>query len=167
MTCRLDKLMATKIGNIESIRCASNLVNGNVCTLGALVTGEREIFNAITSTDLTVSEFLLVATPEYDPMSRTNNVEDFVLTAGVTGRGYHLQAGDIFTVTQDLIDGTPAIGGFVVPQEGSFRLAYSATGTALDEAGGTVIPRFQGRIVEQDVLGTNPVPAWVIQVVNS
>lgn len=156
----LDRIQAVKTGNIESVVANIDLDNGSFVHLGGLVNGERELRQAVvpTTATITTDEVVLVASPELDYLPG-KGLKDFYIPAGTPARAYHLEVGDIFTITDDGITGTPQVGKYVVPQNGSVKLAV-----ANDLTGGT---RFAGKIIEKTYLGFDRISASVIQVVKA
>ncbi|MCY9544701.1 hypothetical protein M5X02_29160, partial [Paenibacillus alvei] len=124
---RLDKISG---GHLESIRHTEVMKNGYFVQLGALVSGETELYEvalAQTAEDLK-KEFILHATPEVMPDPRQAGLKHFQVDKGDQGRGYHLVKGDVITLTADLIDGTPVENQFAVPQLNSMKLEASPDG---------------------------------------
>jgi hypothetical protein len=165
---RLDKIAGI---HLESVRHTADLLNGNVVQLGDLVDGETELYEVkvpTTDADITDGEFLLHATPEVDPDPRKKGLKHFKVLAGQEGRAYHLTVGDIVTLTEDLIDGTPVVGQYVVPQLNSIKLEASADGTTADQAGtGSLVPRLQFRVERETTLGYENDRAYVLRVVKA
>lgn len=107
----LDKIQAKGDGNIASVVSESKtLPNGALVSLGDLLDGERELFEA--KAPDAEKELLLVAVEEvqYD---ETVDQLDIETEAGHPARAYHLKAGDIFTVELALFDATPSAGDVV------------------------------------------------------
>ncbi len=161
----LDKLQASYDGNLESLKFAADQTNGVFAHVGSLVAGEREVKNAVQPTESSVEgeSVVLHATPEVMYDERKYKLGDFVLSAGVAGRAYHLAKGDIVTLTDDLFNSTPTVGDFVVSMYGSWNLEPSTDGTVLASDGTTVLtPAFKAEVIEQTTLdGQN---AFAIQV---
>lgn len=160
---RVDKAQATTAGNLVSFQvpAATTMTNGLVFNLGALVANERELYaiSAPAAGTLATAEVLINATPEVMYENSNIALEDFELTAGQTGRGFHMSVGDIFTVTDDLITGAPVVGEFVVAADGVYTLAAAAA-----DPGNT---RFLGQIIEETTLGFNQDQAWTFRVVKA
>lgn len=157
----LDKLQASKIGNLETLQHVADVPNGSVAHIGALVTGQRDVFNVVVPSTASIgnTEVVLIASPEvlYLP---GKSLEDFTNVAGTNMRGFHLHAGDIFTISNDGIDGTPTVGQYVIPQNNSLRLAAAA-----DLSGNT---KFAAKVIAQTVIGYNGAKsASVVQVVKA
>jgi hypothetical protein len=156
----LDKLQASKIGNLETLQHTADVPNGSVAHVGALVAGQRDVFSVVVPTTATITntEVVLIASPEvlYLP---GKSLEDFTNVAGTNMRAYHLHAGDVFTISDDGIDGATVEGQYVIPQNNSLRLAAAA-----DLSGGT---KFAAKVIKKTTIGYNQKPATVVQVVKA
>lgn len=160
----LDKVQACYSGNLESMVFDTDVTNGVFAHIGGLkeglVSGDGEVVEAVvpTAESIATQEVVLHASPEvnYDP--RQAGLKHFKLKAGEIGRGYHLTPGDMITLTEDLIDGTPVVGEYVIPQAGSMKLVASKDGA------GTY---FVAKVVEKGVLGFDAQTAYTIRVVNA
>lgn len=121
--------------------------NGNVLKVGALKSGEREVYvgGAVAANDK-IGDVVLVASPEVMYDERKRNLDEFINEAGKNCRGYRLHTGDIFSVTKDALDGatTPAVGNIVELKAGT-KLNVVATATT----NSTTI----GKIIAVDVVG--------------
>lgn len=85
----------------------TDLDNGNVLKVGPLMAGEREIFTgAVPAVKDALNDIVLIAAPEVMYDERLRNLSDFYNVAGKAIRGYHMRAGDMFSVTADALDGT-------------------------------------------------------------
>ena len=126
---------------------ATAIENGNVLKVGALMSGEREIFvGAAPAANDELKDIVLVATPEVMYDERKRNLDEFINEAGRACRGYRLHKGDIFSVTKDALDGVaaPAVGNVVELKAGTkLNVAASAT------SGSTQV----GKIIAVDVVG--------------
>jgi hypothetical protein len=151
---RLDKVNAAYSGNLESLKFGADATNGLFVHVGNLVTGERELHDVVapSATTFEKQEVVLHASPEVMYDERKYKLADFVLDAGVAGRGYHLTEGDVVTLTSDLFTAAPTVGQFVVPDDASsMKLKPSADGTVT--VGTTVYnPKFQAKVIEQTTL---------------
>lgn len=114
--------------------------NGNVALVGALATGEREVYLASApAADSALNDIVLIATPELNYDERLKNLNQFRNEAGEIARGYRLRSGNIFSVTAEaLTASTPAVGNIVELQAGT-KLKVVATLTASSTKVGTVI----------------------------
>lgn len=152
---RLDKLQATKSGNIETIVASVDLDNGSVVAIGGLAGVGGEAVTADAPADVTTQEILLVASPEvvYDEREQ---IYDFYNKAGSRARAYHLHVGDIVSVSEDMIDGTAVVGQYLIPENGKTKLV-----PASDLSGGT---RFAAQVIAKEkVLGVNGVVYRVVK----
>lgn len=124
--------------------------NGNVLKIGALKTGEREVYvgGAVAANDA-LANVVLVASPEVMYDERKRNLDEFINEAGKNCRGYHIHTGDIFSVTKDALTGaeTPAVGDIVELAAGTkLKVVAAATGAT---SGSTVV----GKVIAVDVVG--------------
>lgn len=152
---RTDAMAGTDVrGQLVSVKymgadgaTPTAIENGNVLKIGALMTGEREIYigGAVAANDK-IDDVVLIASPEVVYDERKRNLDDFVNEAGKACRGYHIHSGDTFSVTAEALSGTgtPAVGNIVELAAGT-KLAFVASATT----GSTKV----GRIIAVDVVG--------------
>ena len=107
--------------------------NGNVLKLGALIEGEREVHSAsaVAASD-TLSDIILVASPEVMYDERLKNLDEFINEPGGSPkRGYKLHEGDDFGLTIDAIStalSAIAVGDIVELAAGTkFKVVKTAT----------------------------------------
>jgi len=102
--------------------------NGSFVNLGALYTGQKDAYVASTPVTDTIDteEVLLVASPEVTYTPGKNQI-DFYNPSGKVARAYHLVAGDKIKLSDSMITGTTVVGQYCIPQNGSYKLAASAT----------------------------------------
>jgi len=117
--------------------------NGNVVLVGALISGEREVYAAATpAANSPLSSIAIIATPEVMVDERKKNLNEFRNEAGEISRGYYTNSRNVFSVTAEAvtpIDATaPAVGQLVELQAGT-KLKLVATATAGSTQVGTVI----------------------------
>lgn len=135
--------------------------NGSVLKVGALIDGEREIFEGTaTAAGTALTDVVLVASPEVMYDERKRNLDEFINEAGKTCRGYRLHKGDIFSVTADALDfstneATDGKVGSVVELKAGIKLNVK-TGSATTNS--TVV----GKVIAIDVVGRYTY--YVIQV---
>lgn len=121
--------------------------NGNVLKIGALITGEREVYvGGEVAADDKIGDIVLIASPEVMYDERKRNLDEFINEPGKNCRGYRLHTGDIFSVTKDALDGVkaPVVGNVVELAKGT-KLNVAATATS----GSTVV----GKIIAVDNVG--------------
>lgn len=142
---RLDKCQASIAGNITSIQHTSTIDNGSLVNLGALISGETDVYTAATPVTATLAteEALLVYSPEVTYTPGTH-LKDFTNLADTPARAYHVTVGDVITITDDGIDGTTVVGEYVITQDGSFSpIANSTIGST----------RFSAIVIEKGYFG--------------
>lgn len=125
----------------RSVICSgSDLSDGNVFALDSISTtsGENEIWKATpvsvlggAGSGLWMSasrdvNTLLSGTYAYKGLN--DDPRQFYNIAGSPLDAFYPSRGDVITLTGDSISGSPSTGLFVVPAEGVFKLAWSATG---------------------------------------
>lgn len=161
---RLDKITG---GHLESVKHTAVMTNGLFVQLGDLVDGETELYQvAVPQTDEDLAkEFLLHATPEVMADPRQAGLKHFVVEAGDAGRAYHLVKGDVITLTADLIDGTPVVGEFAVPQTGSLKLETSPDGKG--GSTGAIEVSLVLEVVRKTMLGYDGTDAYQMRVVKA
>jgi hypothetical protein len=156
---RLDKVHAKKYGTIEHIKnLSADMQNGFVFHAEDLSAGEREVKDVIqpSTASITAKSLLLHASVETVYLAG-QTLLDFYLAQGQAGRGYLLRAGDIVTVTDNVITGSTTVGQYVIPQNASFQLAAAAS-----LAGGT---KFQAKVIAKETIYGQA--ATVFQVLNN
>lgn len=141
------KYIVTTGEGASAVKTETAIENGNVLKVGALMEGEREIFEGATpAANDALSDIVLIASPEVMYDERKRNLDEFINEAGKPCRGYRLHKGDIFSVTKDALDGAaePKEGNVVELKAGT-KLNVAATATS----GSTVV----GKIIAVDVVG--------------
>lgn len=163
---RLDKVLAAHNGNLESVQHTVDMDNGSFVHVGNLVAGSREVHSVVVPATATISdqEVVLVAAPEviYRSFDGTQ-LDAFYTEAGTPARAFHLTKGDVVSISSDMFTGLPtdrtqAIGKYVAPQDGSVKLAYSATKPTT---------RFIGVIDAVETFGINAKEVVQVRVLNS
>lgn len=115
--------------------------NGNVLKVEALLDGEREVYKGVdVAAADEVANVVLVASVEVMYDERKRNLDEFVNEADKICRGYRLHSGDIFSVTAEALEGSPAVGQPVTLAAGT-KLEVGGSGTAV------------GTIIAEDVVG--------------
>lgn len=119
----------------------TEIENGNVLKVGALVSGEREVYvgGAVAATDK-VENIVLIATPEVVYDEHKHNLDDFVNEAGKICRGYHICSGDIFSLTKEAFADASAFAvGNVVELAAGTKLKAVASATASTTTVGHIV----------------------------
>lgn len=116
----------------------AEIENGNVVTLGGYIDGERELKKATAPTATTkLRDLYLVATPEVVKEKNYYGLGEFINEAGAAIRCYRLTAGDIFSVTEEALDGDAEVGS-IVEVQASTKLKVVKTATSGSTTVGTV-----------------------------
>lgn len=114
--------------------------NGNVALVGALATGEREVYLATTpAADSALNDIVLIATPELNYDERLKNLNQFRNEAGEIARGYRLRSGNIFSVTAEALTATTPAVDNIVELQADTKLKVVSSLTSGSTKVGTVI----------------------------
>lgn len=107
----------------------AEIENGNIVTLGDYLDGERELRKATAPTAATkLRDLYLVATPEVVKDKNYYGLGEFINKKGEAIRCYRLTSGDIFSVTEEALDGDAAVGSLVEAQAGTkLKVVETAT----------------------------------------
>lgn len=122
-------------------KAAAAIDNGNVVLLGALIDGEREIYEAsAVEAGSDINKVVIVATPEVNYCPLDYPIDKFENVAGKPARGYFLTPNSIFSVTKDALSGAanPAVGNLVELAAGT-KLKVVASATANSTQVGKII----------------------------
>jgi hypothetical protein len=97
---------------------ATAIENGRVVLIGALVTGEREVYTATAPlANSALDSVALVASPELLFDERKHKLDEFRNEVGEIVRCYRFRSGNIFSVTTEAIDnntgGAIAVGSII------------------------------------------------------
>lgn len=144
---RTDRMYGTDVGaNLVSLKYMGSgsaetaIDNGCVVALDGLMTGEREVYKAVTpAKDAALGKIALVATPEVMYDERQKNLDEYENEAGVICRGYILHTSDVFSVTAEVLEGSAIAVGNVVEMQAGVKLKAVASATAGSTAIGKVI----------------------------
>lgn len=96
----------------------------------------------------TITDIVLIATPEIVYDERKYGIENFYNKAGTIARGYRLHEHDIFSLTEEAFEGTPALG----------KVVKIGNGTKWEVAASGGI----GAIIDKNVVGR--FTYWVIEI---
>ena len=147
-------------GRNYSFVATVDLENGMLVHKGDLVAGSKDVYEAIipTTASINAEPVYVVGNPawSYDSSSIINqNEEEYIIKAGKVFRVYNLKATDKFAIADYGIDGTPVVGQYVAPQNGSGKLAASASAPSTAFVGKVIkiadmgYQYFVGQIVDQ------------------
>lgn len=136
---RTDLLDGTDVrGQLVSVKymgadgaTPTEIDNGNVLKVEALIDGEREVYiGATPAADTAITDIVLVASVEVMYDERKKNLDEYVNEADKICRGYRLHHGNIFSVTAEALTGTPTKGSTVTLEAGT-KLSVGGSGTAV------------------------------------
>lgn len=142
---RLVSVRYQPVDSTSNENVATEIQNGRIVLLDGLEAGSREVYVGVDPAATSgLNEVVLIATPEVMYDERLKNLDQYINVAGKASRGYRLHSNDIFSVTAEALDGTPAKGKIVELQaDTKMKVVSSATN------GSTVI----GEIIDVNVVG--------------
>lgn len=156
---RTDRMYGSDVGaGLVSFKyvvsdAETEIENGNVVLLGDLMDGEREIFEATTPAAASkIKDIVLVAGVEVMYDERKKNLDEYINETGKAVRGYRLHSGDIFSVTADCLNGTPAVGSLVELQAGTKLNVVTTATTGSTQVGKIVHVENAGRYTYYAIL---------------
>ncbi len=150
---RTDNMTGTDVrSQLVSVRymgtdgnTASEIDNGNVLKLGALLDSQREIYTGTdVSADTAVTDIVLVASVETMYDERKKNLDEFTNEAGTNIRGYRLNHGDLFAVTAEALTGDLSVGNTVELTKGT-KLSVQKSATGATVVGSLIAKEVSGR----------------------
>lgn len=136
---------------------ATAIDNGNVVLLGALISGERELYAASTpAANSPIKDVVLVATPELMYDERLRDLRDFYNEAGAACRGYHLNTNDVFSVTAEAINNTKVdtSSNPVAVAVGDIVELYAGTKLQVPGTTATASSTVVGKVIQVETLST-------------
>ena len=130
---RTDNMSGTVEGkNLVSLRYDGDIENGSIVSIGAFVSGEREVRIATApSADASLRDLALVATPEVIKNKNYYGLSDFINERGTLIRGYRLTPRDVFSVTRQAFGNAEnlTVGAAVELDGGSTKFVAKASPT--------------------------------------
>jgi succinylglutamate desuccinylase len=125
---------------------ATAIENGKLVLVGALVSGEREVFTLTTpAANSALAKIGIVCTPELMVDERKKNLNEFINAAGDIVRVFMLRSGDVFSVTAEALanatGGTIAVGD-LAELKADTKINIVAAGTGITSGStqvGTII----------------------------
>lgn len=130
-----------------SLKINEDLQNGSVVVVGDLVSGKREVFATTKPTATTkLTDIAILTTPEVDADERKKNLSDFTNKAAslLPATGDYLTARDIFSLTAEGFDGTPAVGN-IVELQADYKLKVVSSATAGSTSVGKIVDFANGK----------------------
>lgn len=106
-----SKLKSTITGHIADLEMIADTDNGSIVAIGAHVEGQ--VFKAA-AYEAGKTPYLVLTPPlAYNGKKLWSDEKYFYNAKGDIARAYELHVDDIYTVSADAFDGTPAVGKFV------------------------------------------------------
>lgn len=131
---RTDNLTGTFDGSklrsvlFHEADAAAAIENGNIVLLDSRMeaTTQRDVWKAVAPAgEFVEGKIALIASPEVMHDERKKNLDEFRNEAGVNARAYVLEKGNEFAVTEEALEGVPAIGAEIGVGTGT-KLALAA-----------------------------------------
>lgn len=129
-----------KIGNMAStnvdaylktVQIKTEVQNGSHVSLGSLVSGELDTYEASTPTAVETEEVLLIESPVIIEVNGMRidlaDPRKFTNPANRSLRARHLKVGDTLTMSIEGFSSTPTAGKYAIPANGTYKLAPSST----------------------------------------
>lgn len=134
-----SRMRSFKYGAMEGDEfTGKDIQNGSVVTLLNDKRLDRDLWIAVDPTASTaLDDIVLVTTPEIMYDERLKSLHDFYNEADTNATGMVLKVNDIFSVTEEALDGTPEVGQPVSVQAGT-KIKVGAGGTQI----GTIIEKW-------------------------
>lgn len=108
---RSDNMAGTTDGKfLVSLRCAADIENGSIVTLGALESGSREVHSYATpaATDA-IGKLVIIGSEEVVKAKKYDTIGEFINQKGEIARGYILDHGDVFSVTAGAFEAADSV----------------------------------------------------------
>lgn len=154
---RLDKVASGKRGNLETLMYTADCDNGSIFHVGDLVTGEREVKQAVVPTTASIATESIVIVTEPESTTTYWAGQTYVNhynRANTPMRANPLTVGDVITITNLALVGTPVVDSYVAPADGSNK--FNVVGTTEPTT------RCYGKIIELDTIYGQP--AAVVEI---
>ena len=136
---RVENASGITLGkDLFSLKCESAIENGHVVVVGDYISGEVRAFST-PAANTAMGKVAIIASEEIVKTKSYNTLAEFINEAGSIARGYRLVSGDIYGLTAECFEGTPAEGNVVELMAGT-KLKTVKTATS----GSTVV----GKIVD-------------------
>ena len=136
---RVENASGITLGkDLFSLKCESAIENGHVVVVGDYISGEVRAFSTPTA-KTAMGNVAIIASEEIVKTKGNNTLAEFINEKGSIARGYRLVSGDIYGLTAECFEGTPAKGNVVELMAGT-KLKTVKTATE----GSTVV----GKIVD-------------------
>ena len=111
VVCESSRLTSTISGHIYDLKCNKDLDNGTIVSVGEHVEGQ-----VFSTKDYVAGDkaYLLLTPPfAYNGKRMWSDEKYFYNAKDEIARAYELHVDDIYTISSDAFDGTPAVGKYV------------------------------------------------------
>jgi hypothetical protein len=161
------KLASTHIdAYLRSVKCATDLDNGNLVRITGLETGEKDLWTASTPTtaSITAEEVYIVDEPVRNLIGGSYAIDvqdprEFYVPAGLAARVRKLTVGDTCYVSAAGFSSTPTVGQYAIPANTSLLLAPAAS------LSGATVVAFKVVATHTFYCGTTSVSGYRLEVV--
>lgn len=109
--CESSRLKATTAGHIYDLKCHKALDNGTIVGVGEHVEGQ--VFNSKDYAQGDVACLILTPPFAYNGKKYQSEEKFFYNAEGDIARAYELHVGDIYTISEAGLTGSPAVGAHV------------------------------------------------------
>ncbi|RXZ78191.1 hypothetical protein EBB07_29490 [Paenibacillaceae bacterium] len=130
---KIGRMASTNVdAYLETVQSATPIENGSHIVLGDLIPGgDLNTYKALAPTDVNVDDVLIVESPvlvEVEGMRiDIRDPRKFINAKDRPLRARRLKQGDSVTISIDGFTDVPTVGQYVVPVNGSYKLAPSTT----------------------------------------
>lgn len=118
-------LQSVAVGNLVNLKTAFEVKNGHVLSVGAKDSAEVYAGVLPATATLGTEPLVLIFNDETTKNDYDNITTGSTHVAGTILRGYYLTAGDKVDFDALLLDGSPAVGKYLIPQNGSGKLVVA------------------------------------------
>lgn len=155
-----ENMASIKVGSyLRSAKQATEIENGAVVKLGALVTGEIDTYNALPVAALTDKVVLVDGVEVIYDEHKTFGLDDFVNEKEKAFRVRIPVVNDRFSISESMISGTATVGQIVETPATGNKLIARATATA-DAS-------LVCRVVAKWTFGTRAIPMVRLEVIKA
>jgi hypothetical protein len=145
---------------LRSAKKAANIENGMIVKLGALESGEKNLYVAADVAANTDIVYLVDGVAVVYSEETTKGLDDYINVAGTAFRVRKAEVGDIFSVSESVITAlasAPVLGNFVETPATGTKLLEKATSL-------TAGVSFGAKIIDKYTFGTRAIPMVRLEV---
>jgi len=145
---------------LRSAKKAANIENGMIVKLGALVSGEKDLYTAEDIAANTDIVYLVDGVAVVYSQETTQGLDDYINVAGTAFRVRKAEVGDRFSVSESVVTAlasAPVLGNFVETPATGTKLLEKATSLSAGVS-------FGAKIIDKYVFGTRAIPMVRLEV---